>query len=667
MSRPGTPRPAAIVAGTLGTAGQRAGVWTGVVSTAKSPGVLGGGDRHLLIRWGGPETSMATAAARREAGPGYLVLARAACLALMLVPAPGTTDAAAPPSGVVEGAREVLEDPAGAAALDEILTSRARFRPLGTRTPNYGFSASAFWFRIPVRNQRAEAVRLFAVVPHPTLDEVTLHAVDAGGGRQVVRSGDRIPARDRPYGGATLVLPFRIEANGAVDLYVRVRAAASALLVPIEIQDEPALQASELSRHVVHGAVLGAFGALFIYNGFVFLVLRERSYLVYVLFLPLAYMAISALDGFGPAFLYPTTTWPANEGLVVVAGLSFCLILMFTRAFLRTAEFRDIDLVVRALVAIGACLTVSPFLVPIRIAYPCIVGVLFVLPLICLATGIATWRRGRTEARFYVLGQGASWIGFLTFAMLSVDLLPYHWVAYESISIGVAADALLLSLALADRIRLLQQARREADERARANLELRQEELQRLVADRTAELERARRDAERLATLDPLTGVNNRRGFLTRAEAAVKLAVRAHRPLAVLSLDLDRFKAVNDTYGHAEGDRVLRDIAIVAVTVMRATDVFGRIGGEEFVAVLPETGRDGAMGLAERLRGRIAADVAVGRDRTPVTVSVGVAWVPEHGQDLESLERAADAALYRAKRGGRNRVEAADVVTTGVD
>src|ERR1017187_4617982 len=122
----------------------------------------------------------------------------------------------------------------------------------------------------------------------------------------------------------------------------------------------------------------------------------------------------------------------------------------------------------------------------------------------------------KNGARFYVLGQAASWIGLLLFGMLMLDFLPYHFILLEAIPLGLSVDALLLALALGDRIRILQNAKQMAEDAARRSLETRKEELERTVANRTAELEAARKQAELLATIDPLTAILNRRGLLER-------------------------------------------------------------------------------------------------------------------------------------------------------
>jgi diguanylate cyclase (GGDEF)-like protein/PAS domain S-box-containing protein len=185
----------------------------------------------------------------------------------------------------------------------------------------------------------------------------------------------------------------------------------------------------------------------------------------------------------------------------------------------------------------------------------------------------------------------------------------------------------------------------------------RRKQTERDLAGMAAALERTNRELERLAMVDPLTGIANRRHFFATAEREVALARRHQRPLGVLMLDIDHFKDINDRYGHAVGDEVLKQVARTALSVLRATDHIGRIGGEEFAVLLPDSGLEGAVATAERLREAIAAAALPGgADDVRCTVSVGVAgWAPGDASIEASLNRA-DAALYRAKREGRNRM-----------
>lgn len=160
------------------------------------------------------------------------------------------------------------------------------------------------------------------------------------------------------------------------------------------------------------------------------------------------------------------------------------------------------------------------------------------------------------------------------------------------------------------------------------------------------------------ATTDPLTGIPNRRAFLESAARSLQQRSRSPQPVAALLFDLDRFKSINDRYGHAVGDRVLRTFADIAVVELRSTDLLGRLGGEEFGAVLFGAEASSAVATAERIRKGFAASFP---DADAISVSVGVSSLPAHElADVETLISRADEALYVAKARGRNRVEVAD-------
>ncbi|MDR5682622.1 MAG: sensor domain-containing diguanylate cyclase [Armatimonadota bacterium] len=160
------------------------------------------------------------------------------------------------------------------------------------------------------------------------------------------------------------------------------------------------------------------------------------------------------------------------------------------------------------------------------------------------------------------------------------------------------------------------------------------------------------------AIRDGLTDLLNHAYFQHRIREEIARARRRGQRLALGFLDLDDFKATNDTFGHAEGDRVLRALAGVLRGVVRAEDVVARYGGEEFAIVMPETGADEAGRVAERIRARLSARPLVHVGSTPVvvTASLGIAEFPRHADTAEELIRRADEALYRAKRAGKNRV-----------
>jgi diguanylate cyclase (GGDEF)-like protein len=183
------------------------------------------------------------------------------------------------------------------------------------------------------------------------------------------------------------------------------------------------------------------------------------------------------------------------------------------------------------------------------------------------------------------------------------------------------------------------------------------------VADRLRDQRIALSDAERRAQTDPLTGVLNRRSLVERLEAACLRARARGLPIALLFIDLDFFKEINDSYGHQAGDACLRAIIDPIHAELRQSDVIGRYGGEEFVVILSSADISAAEPIAERIRNRVA-DVRVEGFGAPIrlTCSIGVATSDTLGVWGEHLIARADAAVYDAKRSGRNRVQIAGAV-----
>ena len=185
--------------------------------------------------------------------------------------------------------------------------------------------------------------------------------------------------------------------------------------------------------------------------------------------------------------------------------------------------------------------------------------------------------------------------------------------------------------------------------------------LEETVAERTEELRSLNAQLTELAITDPLTGLPNRRSILDSASNAFSLARRRRIPLALAIIDFDHFKAINDTLGHAEGDRLLVEGTRRMLEALRSEDELGRYGGEEFLAVFPMTDAEGGASAGERLRRAVfavplSAPVPGATTRDRASVSVGIATIREEDTSLDVLLRRADAALYEAKQTGRNRV-----------
>jgi diguanylate cyclase (GGDEF) domain len=163
-------------------------------------------------------------------------------------------------------------------------------------------------------------------------------------------------------------------------------------------------------------------------------------------------------------------------------------------------------------------------------------------------------------------------------------------------------------------------------------------------------------ELKQLAITDDLTGLYNRRFLDEYLRIQLAMAKRQQTRIAFLSIDIDHFKMLNDMHGHATGDRVLVKVGAMFRTSIRASDLAVRIGGEEFLIVIPDTDREGAVIFAERLCEQFAATEFCSEPPVRLTVSIGVAIYPDDGVEEGTLLRTADEALYRSKREGRNRI-----------
>ena len=160
---------------------------------------------------------------------------------------------------------------------------------------------------------------------------------------------------------------------------------------------------------------------------------------------------------------------------------------------------------------------------------------------------------------------------------------------------------------------------------------------------------------QKMATQDYLTGVSNRRYFMERAQEELSRANRYTHPLTFMMMDIDHFKNINDTYGHHAGDQVLKNVASICTDNLRVHDLFGRIGGEEFSAMLPETNLNDAIVVAERIRKSVEdAEWAIDGKKVSCTISIGMSQLNDDSETLDNLMKKADEALYLAKSSGRN-------------
>jgi diguanylate cyclase (GGDEF)-like protein len=261
---------------------------------------------------------------------------------------------------------------------------------------------------------------------------------------------------------------------------------------------------------------------------------------------------------------------------------------------------------------------------------------------------------------------GIRWaaLATMTAAMLIVTLTtagrsPFGDLPHRDMVIQAQEFILIMCLMALGLSALLSELRAKtgALEASNRRLDELNQELEARVEERTARLRTLNEQLEQLALTDALTGLLNRRALTDLARQEIAHSQRQHRPLALMMVDIDHFKSINDRFGHQAGDMVLRQAAAVIKRVIRAGDTLVRYGGEEFVLLAPDTDQGGALELSERIRQSLRSEpFGTEQGRISVTASFGVTMLHEDDTDPEQLLRRADDALYMAKANGRDRV-----------
>ncbi|MDT8990278.1 diguanylate cyclase [Curvibacter sp. APW13] len=526
---------------------------------------------------------------------------------------------------------------------------------------NLGFSDDAVWLQSTLRNRADHRVTVVLSDTNAPSDEVDFYVLRSDGRVEHAQAGDRRPFSVRQVDDIHGGIRLELAVTEQVRVLLRVRSPGGALIVPVMLTPQAVYSEHVQWVQLLHGGMLGIMGILFIYNLVILFALRDRAYLLYVLYLPSAYFAQTALNGIGMQHYYPNTPWLANEGVFLAGAAAWLFILQFTREFLQTAQrMPRVDTALRVGLVVAASHAVVWLVLPMHLAQTWAGTVTLLLTTLCAGVGLVSLRHVPQQGLFYLAGQGASWVGMLVFMGAIGGALTFTATTFNAMAIGIVADCVMLSLGLAHRVRLLREDKLRAEAAHLALMQQRQEELEALVAERTRDLQAAKEEAERLSLTDALTGLANRRAFMLQARAEAQRANRTRAPLALLLLDLDWFKVVNDTHGHAVGDRLLQAVAqATRATARDGHDLAARTGGEEFCFLLPHTSLVEAQAVAKRLAEVVQA-VQLEPLRSPPTFSAGLAmWRGFDASDanLDDWLQRADRALYRAKALGRNRTE----------
>jgi diguanylate cyclase (GGDEF)-like protein len=538
--------------------------------------------------------------------------------------------AAAPPAVVLErvagglslqGRVALLADPAGQWSLADV----RRTDPSAWSWPAGPLRASgptAWWLRIAVEQTGPGGPWLLAL-PSTALRDVRVYGPFDADGRAVAApraSGLIHPYASRPLGLERLVVPLELPEPGLYRVYLRVQSSIAQKMTPT-LWHAVDLQLARQHQRLLDGAVYGFMLAFLLASLALWRYFRDPALTWFALMLATALLSLMSFNGHAAHYLWPTHPWWIEHSYVLFPALWLAACAGFARYFLRTHQrSARADAVPRTLLALA--------LVSLGLGLAgWTIWAQHLNELVALAGGLAMaliaavlWRRGDESARWYLLSSLVPFVTVLALLLVNWGALESQWVHDYSLEVGVLAQSVVLAIALGTRVGQVQQQ----------NLAL---------------LSHSERLARSAAT-DALTGLVNRRG-LAEISAGILQRPGTH---ALLLFDLDRFKPINDTLGHAAGDQVLQVLGRRLKQHSRERDVAARLGGDEFVLLIDQCPtRPELDAVIGRLRGELEAPIGLGAHTVQVSASVGVAIAPADGSELDVLLRAADWAMYAAK------------------
>ncbi len=499
-----------------------------------------------------------------------------------------------------------------------------------------GIGVAPVWMKFTVLNNTDLMQNYRLAIETPWLDNIDTWLVEQGNIIKHIPGGDAYAYEDRPMQYKFYAFEHSFS-NGTTEVYIRVESKGP-MAIPIRFSSKENAINRDISSAYQYGILYGIMSALALYNLVLFVFIRQKEYGLYSLYLigfvlnSLSYtgqLHTVITQDFGPYF----QDWLDISLMITysVAGLHFARTLLNTKAYAPKLD----NFVVRTTIIIPLGMLIGFVLDRLffSMSLAFILNTTFVV--LFMAMGVYALLARRPFSLIFLISSvtAAICITISTLAVAGV-LVPYNDYTFKAIEVGMAFEAILLAVILARQFRMAK--------------------MDKLLA-------------ESYARTDPLTQLNNRRGFQEVSLPIWQNIVRVKREAAIVLLDIDLFKQFNDQYGHETGDKVLKLVANCISDTSRKSDVAARWGGEEFVIFLPETTHEQACLQAERIRHAIEQlDVQVAEQSLSVTASFGVAGSQNHQfnqapitlKSFEALINQADKALYVAKQNGKNQIYA---------
>lgn len=544
---------------------------------------------------------------------------------------------------------EILRDPANSITIEELIAGEhsASFIASTEKYLSFFHTDDTIWLKLDADDIIKDPTQTHWLEYNDKIESLNVYAVKEDGSYTLYESG-LFHLQTQPIAYPSLLFP--IDDPSVKEIYLQLRGQLP-LTIFTTLYSNNSFIENVISYKFYTGSFYGFLLALAMYNLFLYFSFKERSYLYYTLYM-FSFMLFQGTMNSFDVELFGTAMphWLSTKTLALSCNIMIVFMILFGKEFLemkrrlpKSNRVLNYAIVMTAGSTIALFAGISQEYMDIFITAAGLFTLLFLW-----VSGFRLLLKGHKSARFYMIGWTVLLGSIILQALVMLDFLPLSLVVFEEIpSYSAMFEALILSLALADKVNLIMKENRRTQEELH-------ETLEKKVAERTRQLEDAQIELKHLASTDPLTQIANRVLLDRVLDEEFRRSMNEHTPLAVMLIDLDYFKNVNDTYGHQVGDYVLVEAAKIFKANVRDSDVVGRWGGEEFLVICPATSLDEALQLAEKIRVTLA-DFNF-NDVGKRTASFGVAFqLP--GDTLHSMISRCDEALYVAKEKGRNRVE----------
>lgn len=576
---------------------------------------------------------------------------------------------------------------------DPLELQNNRWQQGTTDTINLGYKPHPYWFRTHWQTDVGATGNWILEIANSQIDSIDIYIYEDDLLLRHWHTGDALPYDQRPIDHPFFVFPLELKNNAHYQLYILVKN-TEAMELPVKLMRQHQYTHSNTVRAWIDGIFNGFLIIMAAYSLALFVILRDKTYLFYVSYIFSMLLFFLFQQGMLYPLLFPS--WPGLQHHIIsfISLYIFFSIAFFFRELLELpTQLPKHWLMYKALLILHGiyCLLfwvldyqTTMYLMVVNTALSTLVAIVSITQLAL---------RGSRSAQIVLVGWALLLFFLIVFTAAKTGFLYNEFMATYGLRIGISFEILIFSFALSFRINLereakelaLQEANQERTEKLQAQelalqreieanhakekalrIEIQhRENLERLVEERTvdlertlSELEKSNQELELLSCKDGLTGVYNRRAFDRRLEECWKLAQRNQATLSLLIIDIDHFKQINDRRGHLCGDYVLRDFAELLNRILqRPTDFIARYGGEEFAVLLTDTPLTGAETIADNIVRRAAAHAFEWNgERFQISVSVGVnTRSNKPGADEKTLLALADNALYQAKHEGRNR------------